>query len=159
MKRLGLGEFKRIGLSNLPTEGPESVESYRLLFETLAEVAGHIKKDVPVYLRLEMQGFADGMNSVGYEKCGPEYADRPINYDHLLALNQAIDSTFYMLEAALGYVPETEQNKEIIKKCRNTFFTIVRGGLSKNSGDTAAGKETESVMLAKFKAAYEKSEA
>ena len=44
MKRLGFGEFKRIGLSNLPTEGPESVESYRLLFETLAEVAGLIKK-------------------------------------------------------------------------------------------------------------------
>jgi hypothetical protein len=157
MKRLGLGEFKRIGLSNLPTEGPESVESYRLLFETLVEVAGLIKNDVPVYLRLEMQGFADGMNAAGYMKCGPEYADRPINYDHLLALNQAIDGTFYLLGAALGYVPETDKNKEIIKKCRNTFFTIVRGGLSGNNSDTNAGKETDSAMLAKFKAAYEKS--
>ena len=69
-----------------------------------------------------MQGFAEGMNAAGYEKCGPEYADSPINYDHLLALNQAIDSTFYLLEAALGYVPETEQNKKIIKNAGTLFL-------------------------------------
>jgi hypothetical protein len=155
MKRVGLGEFKRIGLSNLPTEGPESVESYAMLFDTLVDVAGLIEKQVPDYLRQEMQGFADGMNAAGYLNCGPEYANRPINYQHLLALNQAIDGTFYLLGAALGYVPENAQNKEVIKKCRSTFFSIVKGGLFGGYEVAQASSVSQTAMLAKFKTAYE----
>ena len=125
MLRVGLSQFARMGIK-LPTEGAKALEIYALLYDMMADLAWMVEPQVPAYLRQEMQGFADGMQAAGY---------KDIDYERLLVMNQAIDGTFFFLGAVMGYVEETDANRDAIAKARETFRIILK--LSGEKGEDA----------------------
>jgi hypothetical protein len=148
MKRVCLQQFASLGL-HLPQEGPLSDELYRLIYGAILDVVGLMEKDLPDNLRQEMRGFADGMNAAGYHN--DPYSGMAISYQHLLVINEAIDSTFFFLGAVLGYAKETPENRAVIASCRKTFLTI----LAKTSDSQNTLAESDEVLLARVRQHYQ----
>jgi hypothetical protein len=144
MKRVALTQFGMLGIK-LPTEGETADEVYNIMYDTILDIVGLMKKDIPLNLRKEMQGFADGMQAAGY-KTDPN-TGRKIDFTHLLVINEAVDSTYFFLAAVLGYAKVTDDNRAIIAECRSTFLKI----LAKASGSSSTDDESVTELLQKAK--------
>ncbi len=144
MKRVALTQFGMLGI-NLPTEGETADEVYNIMYDTILDIVGLMKKDIPLNLRKEMQGFADGMQAAGYTT--DPNTGRKISYTHLLVINEAVDSTYFFLAAVLGYAKVTDDNKAIIAKCRSAFLNIL--AKASNSSSTDDESLTELIQKAK----------
>ncbi|HEY9160352.1 MAG TPA: hypothetical protein VIS94_04625 [Desulfomonilia bacterium] len=133
MKRVALQQFGMLGI-NLPQEGDTANEIYNIMYDTILDIVALMKKDIPSNLRKEMQGFADGMQAAGYTT--DPNTGRKIDYNHLLVINEAVDSTYFFLAAVLGYAKVTNENKAVIAECRNAFLKIlVKASNSSSNGD------------------------
>jgi hypothetical protein len=119
MKRVALGQLWNFGIT-LPTQGEQSDKLYKLIYDSAALLGQASLPDIP------KQSIA------GYED---------VTFDDLLVMNQAVDATYYLLGAALGYSPKTDVNKDIIKQLRlNLIKLLVLAGQKETDPETFFNK-------------------
>ncbi|HQP31542.1 MAG TPA: hypothetical protein PLB81_09450, partial [Deltaproteobacteria bacterium] len=105
MLKVGVGQLETLGLSidPLSTQGRAV---YDTLMVPITEFSHDSESFIPADLRAEMQGIVDGMRDAGY----PD-----VTYDDVLILNQGVDSTYYLMSAALGTTPSRTNNAKALK--------------------------------------------
>lgn len=118
MLKVGVGQLETLGLTidPLSTQGRAV---YDTLMEPITEFSHDTEAFIPADLRAEMQGIVDGMHDAGY----PD-----VTYDDVLILNQGVDSTYYLMAAALGTTPSRTNNARALKAVAKLLQILPQAG-------------------------------
>lgn len=96
LRVVGISQLNTFGIS-VDINSPEGEKIFDLLYDEIKTYGQESEKYIPGYLKEEMHGLVDGLNARG------GYDD--VSYEDVLALNQGVDSTYFLMSALLNKVP------------------------------------------------------
>ncbi len=140
IKKIGLEQFSTFGL-NVPYGTPEGEAAWEKLFSLMDIYGKFAQQYIPDYMQQEMQGIVDGLHAYADDNLqrDPELAKfKEIGFRHVLALNQGVDSTYYLLAALLHKVPTDgwDEPQTSHKLATSLFIDII--GISLGLGQDEA---------------------